>query len=223
MNYFNQDFIDFFNDLEQNNNRDWFTASKSRYEKSVKIPFQNLIGDVIQNFKDMGEPLNIEAKDAIFRINRDVRFSKNKDPYKTNVAAILSPMGRKDKEVPGFYIQASANSIWLGGGAYELSKENLFMVREFIKLHPSRYKKLISDKTFVSHYKEIKGERNKILPPEFREMATEIPDLFNKQFYYMSELPSKTIVSDNLLKTITDYKNAAQEMQNFLTEAIVRG
>ncbi|MBI1268459.1 MAG: TIGR02453 family protein [Cryomorphaceae bacterium] len=223
MTYLTNDFIDFFKELEENNNRDWFQLSKSRYEKSVKVPFQKLIGDVIKSFKEAGEPLNIEPKDAIFRINRDVRFSKNKAPYKTNVAAIISPEGRKDKEVPGFYIQASANSIWLGGGAYALEKENLYMVREFIKLNPERYKKLISDKNFIKHYGEIKGEKNKILAPEFREIAADIPDIFNKQFYYMAELPAKELISDKLLTTIMDYRNASLGMQQFLTEAILRG
>lgn len=223
MTYLSTDFIEFFKELEENNNRDWFQLSKSRYEKNVKVPFQKLIGDVIDAFKHDGDPLNIEPKDAIFRINRDVRFSKNKAPYKTNVAAIISPQGRKDKEVPGFYIQASANSLWLGGGAYALEKENLFMVREFIKLNPDRYKKLVSDSNFIKHYGEIKGEKNKILPTEFRDIASEIPDIFNKQFYFMAELPAKELLSNKLLQTIIDHKNAAQGMHSFLTEAILRG
>ena len=100
MPYFTKETIKFLNELKKNNNREWFNANKSRYIAQVKDPFEIFIGDLIEAMNPYFESLPIAPKDAIFRIYRDVRFSKNKIPYKTNVSAIISPGARKDKTPP---------------------------------------------------------------------------------------------------------------------------
>ena len=105
MHFFEQDFIDFFKELQQNNHRDWFHSQKKRYENSVKQPFLIFVQEIINQMQDMDQAITMEAKEAMFRINRDIRFSKDKSPYKTHMAAIISAGGKKDMTTPGMYLQ----------------------------------------------------------------------------------------------------------------------
>ena len=90
MKYFTKDFAAFFKDLEKNNNREWFHENKKRYEDSVKNPFHNFVEELIGGLSDIFPTLTIQPKDAIFRIHRDVRFSKDKTPYKIHASALIS-------------------------------------------------------------------------------------------------------------------------------------
>ena len=97
--YFNHQFVDFFKELSKNNNTQWFNENKKSYETHVKLPFIKFIDDLIIEMSKLDETIAIEAKDAITRINRDIRFSKDKSPYKMHVSAIISAKGKKVKEV----------------------------------------------------------------------------------------------------------------------------
>ncbi|MDZ7845517.1 MAG: DUF2461 domain-containing protein [Owenweeksia sp.] len=112
--YFTKDFLDFFKELAANNDKDWFDDNRQRYAISVKEPFKNFIGDLIENIRSEDPRVQISAKDAIFRINRDIRFSPNKAPYKLDRSAIISPAGRKDHSVPGYYISLGPEFIHMG-------------------------------------------------------------------------------------------------------------
>jgi hypothetical protein len=103
MTCFTTDFNAFFMDLAKNNNKEWFDANRKRYESSVKKPFHAFVGEAIQRIGKLDRTVAIEPKEAIFRINRDIRFSKDKTPYKLSCSAIISPAGRKDHAVPGLY------------------------------------------------------------------------------------------------------------------------
>ncbi|MDA0194085.1 MAG: DUF2461 domain-containing protein [Bacteroidetes bacterium] len=105
MAYFTSNFSDFFNDLSNNNNTDWFHANKKSYEKNVKDPFINFLTDLIDALHDIEGPIPHDAKGAMMRINKDIRFSKDKTPYKTQMSAIISAHGKKNMRLPGMYIQ----------------------------------------------------------------------------------------------------------------------
>ena len=100
MSYFSEDFLRFFKELAGNNNKEWFDLNRKRYFKEVKDPFHHFIEDLIAAVQKEDSNVNIAPKDAIFRINRDVRFSKDKTPYKLQVSAIISKGGKKDKVSP---------------------------------------------------------------------------------------------------------------------------
>ena len=102
MAYFTKDFIDFFKELAANNKKEWFDSNRQRYEKSVKQPFAEFVQEMIDRIQPDGPAVYISTKDAIFRINRDIRFSNDKTPYKTYMAALVSAKGKKDKGTPGF-------------------------------------------------------------------------------------------------------------------------
>ncbi len=162
----------------------------------------------------------IPAKDAIFRINRDIRFSPDKRLYKTHMGAIISPAGRKDHGIPGFYFELSAERIMVAGGAYFCEKERLHAIRTCIAEHPEEFTKRLGDKKFREKFGEIRGEKNKRIPPEFKEAAEKQSLLFNKQFYYMAELPPELITSDRLGDTLMAYYFAGKPLMHFLRKAV---
>ncbi len=215
MAYFTKEFINYFKDLNKNNNRDWFHANKKRYEANAKEPFKELVADLIKKLK-----LDLEPKNAIFRINRDIRFSKDKTPYKTQVSAILTPGGRKQKDHPGYYLALSHGSLMIGGGAYFLEKDDLYAVRQHIMNNPKAFAKLIKKKAFVDKYEAIQGDKNKRIPKEFVEAHEAQPLIANKQFYFMSEHDLKNILKDDLLKYIMDHFKAGADLNQFLIDAM---
>ena len=220
MAYFSSDFRQFFRDLEANNERDWFLANKKRYDKEVKKPFQDFVQEMITRMRIEDESIAIAPKDAIFRINRDVRFSADKSPYKTHMAAVISPMGRRDHTHPGLYFQFGGDKVMLAGGAYELDKDRLLQVRTYIMEHPDDFATAISDKKFVKRWGEIRGERNKILPKEFREAAELQPLLFNKAFYYAAEPDASIITAENLAEQLMEYYRDSASVRSFLLRAL---
>lgn len=222
MKYFDKDFLDFFIELAANNHKDWFDENRKRYEKSVKNPFKAFVADLIIETSKLDSDVQIEAKDAIFRINRDIRFSKDKTPYKTNVSAIISKVGRKDHSVPGFYVDFGPEKLWMGGGAYFLPTDKLAKLRQAIATDTARFKKLIADKKFNQLFTEgIQGEENKRAPKEFKEASEKFPMLLKKQFYYMAELKPETLLSDELMSITLEHYKAALPIQNYLKQSVV--
>lgn len=221
MQYFSDDYLEFFKELAANNHKDWFDENRKRYEKSVKDPFKNFIADLIAESQKMDPSIKIEAKDAIFRINRDIRFSKDKTPYKLDRSAIISSGGRKDHSVPGFYLAFGPEHLTLGGGAYFLKPDQLEKVRRGIMNESKAFDKLISEKAFKAYYGEIQGEENKRLPKEFQEAAEANPILFKKQFYFMHHRNPEGILDKNLMKNCIDHFKAAQPIQQFLKSKIM--
>ncbi len=202
MPWFDKDFIAFFKELEANNQKEWFHENKKRYEKIVKEPFHDFVAEMISRIQKDDNEVKLLPKDAIFRIYRDVRFSKDKTPYKTRVSAIISPGGRKDFTTPGAYFELSANGIQYYGGAHHLEKDQLIKVRNEIMKNPETFNKVIKAKKFVDNFGEIKGEKNKRLPKEFAEAAESQPLLFNKSFYYGTKLEPALLLQDKLADEI---------------------
>ena len=192
-----KDFIDFFKTLRVNNRKEWFDENKKTYEQKVKKPFYELVQTLIEKIGNVIEPEIglLEPKNCVFRINRDVRFSKDKSPYKIHMSAAFSP-GGKTSHIPGFYFQLSDTKLEMGGGAYFLEKEHLYKVRNEIAYCPDEFEKLINTPDFVNTYGTIRGEANKIIPAEFKDMHTRIPLIANKQFYYWAEVNPVNILGD---------------------------
>ncbi len=215
-----QQSLDFLKDLSQNNNREWYHDHKKRYEKELKKPFEKLVASIISEVQKVDSEIDVPAKKAIFRIYRDTRFSKDKTPYKTHVSAIIAPGGTKNKEYPGFYLHVEPGMLMMGGGAYFLETQTLHQVREFITRNTDRFHALVTDSTFVAKYENVRGEQNKRLPKELTEVADKQPLLYNKQFYYMAELPPEHVLREDFLEYLMEYYLAAKPMKDFLKEAL---
>ncbi len=157
MSHFTQDFLDFFKELSQNNYKEWFHENKKRYENSVKNPFHEFVQEMIDRIRIEDPELEITPKEAIFRINRDIRFAKDKSPYKTHMAASISVGGRKRHDVPGLYFQLSPEKSFVAGGSYVLEKETLYRVRSAIAKAPDAFSKVIEEEEFKKKFGTIQG------------------------------------------------------------------
>ena len=216
------DFISFFRDLQKNNYREWFQENKKRYETHVKKPFYGLVQELINRVREEEPDMDLEVKNAVFRINRDIRFSKDKSPYKTHVGAVISPGGRKDMNIPGMYLHLEVGNTMIGGGAYKPTKENLQKIREAIAREPEKFMKLLNDKKFVRYFPQgIEGDRNKVLPKEFKEVAEKYPILYQKDYFFMARYPeSEVLVRDDFPDFFMEHYHAAKPVNEFLRNAI---
>lgn len=220
MAWFTADFNQFFKDLAKNNNKEWFDANRKRYETSVKQPFEAFVQEAITRIGKSDKGIRIEPKEAIFRINRDVRFSKDKIPYKLFTSAIISPAGRKDHSAPGMYFELGPESVKLYGGAYSPEKEQLFAIRTAILRDGKGLRKAIEAKPFVAHFERVRGDANKVLPPEFKAAATKEPLIANKQFYVMAEQPAKLVADAKLLDVLLEHHKAMAPFNAWLAKAM---
>lgn len=223
MKHFSKEFLDFFIELAPNNNKDWFDANRSRYENYVRDPFKLFVQHIIDSIaKSHHEFKDLQAKDCIFRINRDIRFSNDKTPYKMNVSAVVASSGKKSKAINGVYFELSPEYVRIYGGIYEADKEDLYAVREGIVADLEGFKKAYTDKAFVKTFGTILGEKNKIIPKEFKEAAEKEPLLFNKQWYFYAQFEPELVLSDDLDKRILSCFEAGRSVENFFNKLIKR-
>ncbi len=220
MVYFTREYQKFFQQLGKNNTKAWFDSNRKRYEEHVKQPFAAFVEVLIGLIRAEDPEVTITAKDAIFRINRDIRFSKEKSPYKTHMAANVSKEGRKSKEWPGFYFQFSADRVTVGGGTYVTEPPALYKIRKSIIGDLPTFKKLVTAKAFTSKYGSLQGERNKILPPEFSKWVAKEPLVANKQFYFMSDLDAGVLSEKTLPDRLMSYYRAGSDINTFLKRAM---
>lgn len=223
MAFFQEEFLKFFIELAPNNHKDWFDANRKRYESFVKDPFKDFVTHLITKMAQKNPVFkDLEAKDCIFRINRDIRFSKDKQPYKLQVSAVIAPEGKKSKAVNGVYFELGPEKMRVYGGIYEIDKDDLLTVREGIARNPDKFKTAYSNPTFKKVYGEILGEKNKIVPKELKEAAEKEPLILNKQWYFYTEFEPETILEDKLDQIIIDCYDAGRPVEEFFNELIKR-
>lgn len=222
MKYFTPAFSQFFKDLASNNNREWFEANKSKFQSDVKKPFEVFVADLIESMKKKKYDLNddLSVSDCVFRIYRDVRFSKDKTPYKVNVSALITKGGKKHMDTPGLYIELNANGGNIYTGVYQPDKEQLISIRELIASDGKSLDKIIQNKKFVDTYAEVQGEKAKKLSPELKEAAEKFPLIYNKQYYLRHSFPAKLLSSDDLLKYCLDTFAVAGPFNQYLFKAL---
>jgi len=223
MAYLTSAFNQFFIELAANNNKNWFDENRNHYHKDVKEPFEKFISALIEAVKEYEPTLDMKPGDAIFRINRDIRFAKDKTPYKLNRSALVSKYGRKEAGHPSLYVELGPERIYLAGGAYEPTKEQLEKIREAIAADVKGWRKAIGDKDFVKYFEEVRGEVNKRLSDsELTQAAAEEPMIYMKQFYYQCQLEPEMVTNKNLVQEIMKRYKAAQPVHLFLEEALTR-
>ena len=185
--------FEFLKQLQQNNNREWFSQHKAEYDAVVKEnkAFFN------QVYTELQEHDNLKGI-HIFRIYRDVRFSKDQTPYKTNFGVGYSrskPMLRG-----GYYIQIEPGNSFVGGGFWGPDAKDLLRIRKEFENSTAEIEKIISDKTFVQYFKEIKGDSLKTAPRGFDKDHPAIDLIRKKQYVVMRKFTDKEVLSDDFQK-----------------------
>jgi uncharacterized protein (TIGR02453 family) len=174
---------------------------------------------MISRIKKHEPQIGIKAADAITRINKDIRFSKDKTPYNTHVGANISVYGKKDKSYPGFYFQLSHEKPAVYGGAYAVEPPTLEKIRRHIAANPSAFAKAYATKAFKEKYGTLQGEQQKRLPEEFKAIAGKEPLIANKQFYFTSLIDPKIITTAELPDRLMEYYLAGKDVNVFLRGA----
>lgn len=215
MQYFTKEYTKFFRELEKNNNKEWFHANKKRYDGEVRKPMIAFVEDLIVAMQKHDPEIRPIASKCLGRINRDIRFSKDKTPYNQHLFAHISK-GTKDEPIPGIAFRFGGRDCGVMTGYYQPSKTKLEDIRHKIKTDLKTFQKLKSSKKFVTKFGEIKGEAYKRIPKELLDTHDKEPLIANKQFYYVDEKKADFVTSKTLLKEIMEYWLAAKPLNDFL-------
>lgn len=209
--------LQFLKNLSENNNREWFQANRQDYE-IAKASFEKLCQEILSALAELQEDLlNTKVKDCIFRINRDIRFSKDKSPYKKFFSAGFGPGGRSSGKIDFFLHIQPGNQSLLGGGMWEPTPAHLAAFRQEIDYNPQHLKDIIEDKKFKSYYPDISGEKVKNMPKGYSADHPDIELLKYKQMFFYHKYTDKEVISEDfaqevvrgclILKPYLDYQN----------------
>lgn len=216
MQYFDNDFILFFSELEKNNNKEWFQSNKKRYEEHVKKPMLKFVTDVVAELQKYDAGITEEPKKFIGRINNDIRFSKDKTPYKIHSFAHIIK-GDKADALPVVAFQMGAKDLGIMSGFYNPPKERLESIRQNILDDNRKFQNLYSANDFKEKFSHIQGDAIKRIPKEYKEVFEKEPLIANKQFYYVKQFTPDIVLTDKLLPLIVAYWKAAKPLNDFLS------
>lgn len=211
--------ISFLKALKENNDREWFDKNRERYE-DAKDDHRLFIDEVIKDFSKVNPKLKgLTAKECVFRIYRDVRFSKNKDPYKTNMGAGINPGGKK-MEMAGVYIHIEPGKSFIAGGRWMPDAPTIKAIRQEIDYNLPQFKKIIFDKNFVKQFGTLEDEKLKTAPKGYPKDHPEIELLKYTSYIVSRELDDKLIQSKDLIKELALAYKTMLPFLNFLNEAV---
>lgn len=211
--------LEFLTDLSANNNREWYYANKDRYNESrEKILFltEVLINEIRKFDREIPA---LDPKDCVFRIFRDVRFSNDKRPYKTNFGAFISKGGRKGL-FSGYYFHVDPEGSFAGGGVYMPAAEPLKAIRGYMAEHGAEFLEIINDDNFKATYPEMFDDQLKTAPKGFPKDHEFIDLLKYKSFVFSHSLSNSDLMKDNLIEQIVRSFQKLHPVNAFLNEAI---
>lgn len=216
--------IKFLKDLKKNNHKEWFDANRKQYE-AAKEDFTALVKEVIEIHGQKDEGIaGLLPKDCMFRINRDVRFSKDKSPYKTNFGASFARGGKKST-FAGYYFhcEPGGDGSFVGGGLWMPEAENLKKVRQEIDYSLAEFEGIIKNKKFTSVYNGLyQGEDAKLTrePKGYEKDNPAIEYIKLKSFLAMQPLTEADLTSKDLVKKITTAFEALQPLVAFINRGL---
>lgn len=219
---FNPETIRFLEQLAANNNRDWFTEHKKRYEEEVL--------DVALRFiQSMQEPLREIAPHfvamptriggSLMRVYRDTRFSKNKTPYKTNIGIQFRHEQARDVHSPGYYVHVDPDQVFVGVGMWRPDSEPLRGIRERIAAKPAEWKRVMGDRSFKRQF-NLGGESLLRPPRGFDKDHECIDDIRRKSFIAVRELDVKDCLKPRFQRTVESSFTTAEPFMRFLCKAV---
>jgi uncharacterized protein (TIGR02453 family) len=211
--------IDFLQQLSANNNREWFAKNKKLYE-SAKDDFEKITERFI---KEIGvfdpDVRSLIPKDCIFRIFRDVRFSKDKSPYKTNFGASFNKSGKKVHNA-GYYFHLQPGESFMGGGIYMPEPDTLKLIRQEIYYNFDEFLKIIEDKEFKKYYKTIDGSKLSLPPKGYPKDFKGIEYLKYKDYIGMHSFDPMKFDEDKLFEHSLKVFKALKPLNDFLNRAV---
>jgi uncharacterized protein (TIGR02453 family) len=214
--------VRFLKELKKNNSKSWFDENRSTYEKAKK-DYEQFVQSLIDKFaKSDSSIANLKAKECMFRINRDIRFSKDKSPYKTNFGASVNPGGKKSL-LAGYYLHVEPGGSFVGGGIWSPMPAELSKVRQEIDYNFDEFKKIISSKKFTAVYGELYNGNDISLarvPKGYEADNPAAPFLKLKSVIAMKPISDKELQSPDLLSISSSAFQSLQPLIQFLNRAL---
>jgi uncharacterized protein (TIGR02453 family) len=210
----------FLKDLKANNYKEWFDENRSRYT-ALRLEFEQFINVIIAEISLFDrESAQTTAKASIFRINRDIRFSADKIPYKTNFGAFVAKGGRKGINA-GYYIHVEPGECFLAGGIYMPSGPMLKAIRSAIYENIEEFKSIVNAPAFLNHFgKELWGEKLVTSPKGFPKDFPDINYLKYKHYTVFKNEPDRIYFQATFMDEIRDVFKAMQPFNSFLNQAV---
>ena len=214
--------FEFLSDLKDNNNRDWFKKNKDRYDKVVKEPLLAFIADFGEQVPVISPHIIAVPRvngGSMFRIYRDVRFSKDKTPYKTAAAVQFRHERGKDVHAPGYYLHLEPDSVYAGCGIWKPDSETVYKIRSRIINHPDEWKKSSRKPPFIDAF-TLGGDSLKRPPRGFDPEHPLIEDLKMKDYIGSVELNEKIVCQNDFVDYYIDLCKKAAPFMEFLTGSL---
>jgi len=210
----------FLRELKQNNHKEWFHEHKPVYQ-TLRKQFEQLIAQTILAIAQFDDSVKtIEPKQCIFRINRDIRFSKDKSPYKNNFGAFIAPGGR-NSGLAGYYIHLEPDNCLLAGGIYMPPPDRLKAVRTEIFENTEEFKKIIHHKNFKKHFGKIISDKMlKTAPKGFPKDFNDIDLLKYKHYTVIKKVPEDMVTSDKFTAEVSQTFKALYPFNRFINDGI---
>jgi uncharacterized protein (TIGR02453 family) len=210
--------LDFLKKLKRNNNREWFSGNKHLYE-DARYDFEVFLAQLIERISEFDESVSgVLPKDCMFRIYKDIRFSKDKTPYKTNFGASINRGGRKINTA-GYYFHIEPGECMLAGGRYMPSPEDLLKIRNHIAANYREYNRIISHKDYKKYFGGVWGDKLKTAPKGFPKDHPAIEHLKLKSFIAYHNFPDEKLLAKNLLGYSEKVFKAMKPFLDFLRRA----
>ena len=211
--------IEFLTELKDNNYREWFQENKNRYTQATDN-FKQLMLRLIAGINEFDKSLGlIEPADCLFRIYRDVRFSPNKEPYKTNLGAYIAIGGRKSP-FAGYYFHIEPNASFLSGGIYMAPNDIMKRIREEISDDEEEFLKIVESKSFKKYFVFDETEKLKKLPRGFESNSKVDEFLKLKHITPFHELSNNELLKSNILEHALSVYREMYPLIAFLNRAI---
>jgi len=219
--HFDKEFFGFLTELQENNTREWFQANKDRYREEVQEPLLRFISDFAEPLHEISPHFVADPRPSggsMFRIYRDVRFSKDKSPYKTHAAAQFRHRAGRDAHAPGFYLHLEPGSVFVGAGSWHPERSILEAFRAAIVDDPKRWKGILADPVF-SKKLDLEGESLKRPPRGFDPEHPLIEDIKRKDFICVERFSQAKACRAGFIDEVAASFTAAAPFVRFLTEA----
>jgi len=213
--------LKFLKDIAKNNNREWFEKNKPKYLEA-KASFEDFLEAFHKELLKFDESLGgLNPRKMGFRIYRDVRFSKDKRPYKVNMGAGFSANGKMEQE-PGYYMHLEpGNKSFIAGGIYMPESENLAKIRQEIDYNSAKFLKILNDKKFKKNFKGLDGfDKLKTAPKGFSKDHPQLELLKHKSFIVSHYFTDIEVKDKKFVKNVTDVCKTIKPLNDYLKEAM---
>lgn len=217
---FPKEALAFLRGIAKNNDRPWFEKNKAVYEESVKGAMMSLVEAVDQEMLDYAPDYITEPKKAVFRIHRDVRFAKDKSPYKTNVAATWFRQSIGKNETASFYMHLDAKELFVGAGIYLPMPETLKALRAFIGTHHEELREILNDKQIRRWMGDLQGEPAARIPKGFLPGHPAEDLLKHRMYIVWQSLDTELAYTPKLLGEISARFKAATPFVEYLNRPL---